>query len=145
MIQRIQSIFLLLAAAAFGGLFALPFASSDKISGSIFGDGLFNIYDHTILLALAIIGAVVAVVSIFLFKNRPLQLRLGYLVIIVSLFLPAMAAWIFFTQKEQIAQELVVEDSIGLYLPIVSFVFGILAARSISKDDKLVKSMDRLR
>ena len=37
------------------------------------------------------------------------------------------------------------DDQIGLYLPILSIVFLGLALRSIGKDEKLVKSMDRLR
>lgn len=37
------------------------------------------------------------------------------------------------------------DDSPGLFMPLAFLVFGILALRFINKDEKMVKSMDRLR
>ena len=145
MIQRIQSVFLLLAAVGFAGLLKLPFASSNMNQSPIFEDGLFNVFDNSILLVLCIAGAALALINIFLFKNRELQLRIGYLLIICSIFLPLVAIWSFYTIKENFSADLNIADSIGLYLPIVSLVGAILANRFISKDKKLVSSMDRLR
>ena len=72
MIQRIQSLFLLLAAAAAFCLFRFPFAnSSNSIEGSaIMNDSLYTIQDHVGLLALFCIAGGLAFVSIFLFNNR---------------------------------------------------------------------------
>lgn len=145
MIQRIQSIFLLLAGLGFAGLLKLPFASTDNSTSPFFEDKLFNVYDNQILLILAIGGIVLSLVNIFMFKNRPLQLRLGYILIIFSLFLPLVAAWLFFTNSASFSANAQVDDGIGLLLPGLSLIMAVLANRFIAKDDKLVKSMDRLR
>lgn len=144
MIQRIQSIFLLVASAAFFLQFVFPFANSSDAGSNFFSDMVYNIQDHPILLVLACLGGAVAAACIFLYSNRPLQVRLSYLVVILSILLPA-AAILLFLQAGNVLTDGGVEDSLGLYLPIASLVCGILAVRFIKKDDNLVRSMDRLR
>lgn len=143
MIQRIQSIFLLLAAAALLGLFGLPFASTAEpvTASALFADQTYNILDHTALTALFIIAAVVCLLSIFLFNNRKLQMRLSLLGIFGALA-GLIVAGILYSQDTagQTAQL-----GLGFGLPVVSVILTLLAYRSIKKDDKLVKSMDRLR
>ena len=71
MIQRIQTIFLLLSAGALGGLFALPLATSaTKAAAGIFQDGIFNIQDDLIMMIITGLAILIAVIAIFLFKNR---------------------------------------------------------------------------
>ena len=41
--------------------------------------------------------------------------------------------------------EKVINDEFGMYLPVAGIIFALLAYRFIQKDNKLVKSMDRLR
>lgn len=144
MIQRIQTVFLLLATLCFGGLFMAPFALSDKSVQPFFEDKLFNIQDHIVLLILTVIGAVVALVSIFLYRNRQLQMRLGFLGIISSIFLALVAAWLVYSNAQEM-HDAVIEDQIGLYLPFAALIFFILSNRFIKKDEKTVQSMDRLR
>ena len=145
MIQRIQTIFLLLAAVAFGLLFVFPFASSSTSAGELFGDGLYNLNDHVILLVLGVLGAVVSLANIFLFKNRPLQGRLSYLIVVFAVLIAFVAAFFFMGESEQMAETQVVNDQAGMYMPIIAIVSGILASVFINKDEKLVKSSDRLR
>ena len=146
MIQRIQSLFLLICAIAFGLLFIWPFAISDKSDGNLFLDNLYNVQDHILLIIMALLGSLTALVAIFLFRNRSLQSRITYFPIIFSILIP-VTALIFFTNQSGTSnvQATDIEDQAGLYLPIVSLIFGFLALRFINKDDKLVKSMDRLR
>ena len=144
MIQRIQSIFMLLASIALFSLFFIPFALSDKATSPFFEDQLFNVNDHTILLVLCILGASVCLISIFLFKNRNLQLRLGYLGIICSLFLGIVAFWLIYSNANEMS-DTNVEDQFGLYIPLISLILIVLANRYIKKDDDLVDSMERLR
>ena len=139
MIQRLQSVFLFLSSGALAGSFALPFASSDdKTSHAYFADGIFNIHDNTVLMALIIGTIVLGLVTIFLFNNRKLQLNLCLLdfgligAVIGMLIVP------FITSKA-------ISPAIGIGCPILGLVFAILAFVYIRKDDKLVKSMDRLR
>jgi hypothetical protein len=145
MIQRIQSLFLILTAGIFGVLFKFPFATSDKPSAQFLADKVFDITDHPALLGLAILGSVLAVVSIFMFKNRKLQLKLGYLIIVMAILLPAVAFLLFTNESASIDPTVKVFDQVGMFLPLGAILFASLANYFIRKDDKLVKSMDRLR
>lgn len=145
MIQRIQSVFLLLASLSFWSLFKLPFAASDKTASPFFEDQLLNINDHTLLLILSILGGLVTAASIFLFKNRTLQMRLGILNIIFSIFLIIVAVWLVFSKAPSIDSTLEISDKMGLYMPVISLILVGLANYFIKKDENLVKSMDRLR
>jgi len=146
MIQRIQSIFLLLAGGASLSLFGLPFASTTEAvsSSSLFSDSVYNLMDTPALIALFGLAGLLAIVSIFLFKNRKLQMRLTIFAFIANL-LGAIMAIVFYMQNSQDIGEQLINDGAGMYLPLVSFVLLLLAYRFISKDDNLVRSMDRLR
>jgi hypothetical protein len=141
MIQRIQSVWLFLAAAgAFAG-FGLPF-----FSGNIIGPDKTKTFQHLmatghigILLLTGLIGAL-ALVALFLFKNRVLQLRLSLAGIILSII--NIIFYYLQTQKFVPGEgSYNITASVTLLVPI----FFILAARGINRDQKLVKSLDRLR
>lgn len=139
MIQRIQSIYLLLASIASSALFGLPFATATAQPEGLLQDGSFDINDHLGLMILAGLIAVVAMGTIFLYKNRKLQMNLGKLNIVLLVALLVLAACLYSTI--QVATNL----GLGLALPILVFAFIFLANRSIYKDERLVRSADRLR
>jgi len=87
MIQRIQSIFLLLAAAAAFALFAFPFASTPNAvaSSEMFADAQYNLSDNIALLILFCLAGGLAFISIFMFKNRKTQLLIGRLAIVANI------------------------------------------------------------
>jgi hypothetical protein len=144
MIQRIQSLFLLLAGASFFGLFGLPMASSSISMEGIFSDQLYNLFDNPFLIGLCIIGGLMAIINIFLFKNRPLQKKIGYVVITMAiLFIVAALLLVLQDDSSDVMGE--INEGFGLGLPIFAIIFTLFANRYIGKDDKLVKSMDRLR
>lgn len=145
MIQRIQSLFLLLAAGGLGSLFAVPFARSKKaIEESAFlQDGLYNLSDHIALMVVFGLTALLALISIFLYRNRKLQLRLIALTLIGVLAGIALAVVLF--MRQGITLDSNIQDGIGAYLPLAAILFLALAYRFIQKDEKLVRSMDRLR
>lgn len=144
MIQRIQTIFFFLAAACFGGEFATSFASSSKGISGIFSDQLYNLSDHIGLQIIAGLGIILCIATIFLYKNRNLQIKLGYLVTTTAILLPVAAVLIYMNQMEGL-DTAEVQDRIGLYLPIGMILFALLGVRYVKKDSKLVESMDRLR
>ncbi len=144
MIQRIQSVFFLLTGAFFGGEFATSFASSSQSASGIFNDQVFNLYDHIGLQIMAVLGIVLSIVAIFLFKNRGRQIKIGYLLTTLSILLPVAAILIFTGQSDQI-EVTDINDSLGLYLPLGMIISSMLAVRFIKKDEQLVQSMDRLR
>lgn len=145
MLQRIQSIFLLLSSGAFFSLFAVSFASSDKTAVGIFSDQLYNVMDNPILIGLTVIGGALALINIFMFKNRPLQLRLSNLLIVLCILLPLVAGLLMYNEGSLNNPNVTIDDGLGIYLPIIALITTILAIRFIKKDNNLVKSMDRLR
>ena len=158
MIQRIQSVFLLIAAACSVLLFFFPLAG-------IYGDTstyLFYIYkfqnmvpgeasqfNNTAVIPLAGINAVMAVlvlVSIFMYRNRILQMRLVRLAIFLDVILVAL---IFFIYAGIIERTLFVTpdymSEAGIYFPLAALIFLLLANRYIQRDERMVRSLDRLR
>lgn len=145
MIQRIQSLFYLLAAICAGGLFYFPFATSSESASPFLEDKLFNVFDHTAILIVAGLAILLPLVAIFLFKNRSTQIRLGIFTIIMAVLVVAIAALLFINGGKEMPASAQVDDSIGLYLPLGSILFALLANRFVKKDEGLVQSMDRLR
>ena len=137
MIQRIQSIYLLIAAVISGGL-QFVFHLWENVKGVI----IFA-KDNMVYFGLFLASAVLALITIFLFKNRKLQFVLGRLNIILNFILLGL----FVYQSLSLSGETsdVSEKGIGMLLPIISIVFLVLANKAIKKDEDLVKSVDRLR
>ncbi len=145
MIQRIQSLFLFLASAGFFGQFATDFANSSAPIPQLMADQIYEVQDNPILLGITVLGGLLSAAAIFLYKNRNLQMKLSIFTVILAVLLPAAAAFLLYGEKTGIQSGVTINDTFGTYLPIASLVFGLLARNYINKDEKLVKSMDRLR
>jgi hypothetical protein len=146
MIQRIQSIFLLLASSSLGSLFinSISFADFTEPNPSVpaSADGFLNIYDDKILLGTTILAIVVSLVSLFLFKSRPNQIRLTWAMMAIDAVLIGLAAW----QIKTIGSLVPLKMTAIAFIPtILSIIFGFLAIRYIKKDELFVRSADRLR
>lgn len=91
---------------------------------------------------------VLALVIIFLFKNRQLQMKLAKLnILLIALQIAAIVVYID-TVKSAIgatSEDIVVNFKFGAAIPLLSLVLTYLAIHFIKKDDKLVRSADRLR
>lgn len=146
MLQRIQTVFLLLAFAAFTMLFLLPFATSDSPGTNLMADKVFNIQDHAILLTLCSAGALLAIVNIFKYNNRNTQVRLNYLLIVIAILLIVLSFVLFLQEGEEWLNTAQVEDQAGAYMPFSAILFAALANYFIKKDEKKIRSAyDRLR
>jgi glucan phosphoethanolaminetransferase (alkaline phosphatase superfamily) len=146
MIQRIQSIFLFLAAACGFGILAAPFATTPETvqSSSLFSDAQFSVGDNIGLLALFAVAGALALAGLFLFKNRQTQMKICRFAIIANVLGLVLAIILFWQDNANIATS-PINDGASAYLPFGFLLFGILALRFIRKDENLVKSMDRLR
>ena len=135
MLQRIQTIYLLLVAAISCGLiFVFNLWMTEEVE--VFAK------DELLVFALFLGSGLLALISTFMFKNRKSQFVLGLLNIILNLFLLGF----FVYRSLNLSGETVVsEKGIGMILPIVSIVFLVLANKAIKRDEDLVKSVDRLR
>ena len=131
MIQRIQSIFLLIAALL---CVAFLFVPSLEIN-----DLYLIAKDNIVLAILTVLSAVISFADIFLFKNRVLQIN------VVKLNFLIIFGLIGFAIYTELSDGDFAPNIIGAVLPILFLVFNALAIRFIKKDDKLVRSMDRLR
>jgi hypothetical protein len=147
MIQRLQSLFLLLASACSFGLFGLPFATTAQpdAASAIFADGVYDLKDNMGMLVLFCLSGALTLASIFFYKNRKTQLLMGRLAIVANIVAFALAIFFYLGDVKNMGSSLPVSDGLGLGLPVLFLVFAFLAQRYIVKDEKLVRSMDRLR
>jgi len=136
MLQRIQTVYLLLATAVSAGLIFVVNLWTTETGTMVFAQ------DSLLYLGLFLGSALLSLISIFMFKNRQLQFVLGRLNIILNFILLGF----FVYQSLNLSGETAVsEKGIGMLLPLVSIVLLVLANKAIKKDEDLVKSVDRLR
>lgn len=149
MIQRIQSLYLLLASGAYGSLFALPFLTTSPTNSATIvpqlSDGVLNLFDNFGLLGLTGLGSVLALVTIFLYKNRNLQGKLTGLGLLAGILLIILAVVAAQSVKTVIPADGSVQYGAGFGAPLIGMLLFWLAGRAIKKDEQLVRSMDRLR
>jgi len=135
MIQRIQSIYLLLAAIVSAGVIMVtPLYMVD--------DTQLYIMDYPIYFALTLLSALVSLFSIFRYKNRKQQFVSGRVNILINFLLIGLMLYEFFTHLKPVGNA---TYDLGIALPLISIVFIALANRNIMKDEKLVRSADRIR
>lgn len=154
MIQRIQSLYLIIAGVFVSVLFFVPVAVLSGKEGNLYlvylsgvvSEGTSNratIAESWPLLIYASVVLIFLVSIIFLFRNRMLQIRLSYVALVNLLVLAALI--FFYVWKSQNSLGGIYSMKIYFSFTFVSAVFVYLAIRGIAKDDKLVKSIDRIR
>ena len=143
MIQRIQTLYLLIVTIISGGLIFV-FSIWNQITNQVFALDLFANDDVLLKLVpvLFLISAVLASVTIVLFNNRKLQFVLNRINILINLFLLGILLYYLLMLPGGIE---ISEKGIGVFLPIASVFLLVFANRAIQKDENLVKSVDRLR
>jgi len=138
MLQRKQTLWMLLAAAC--AVLTLKFSFS---TGPSAADGKIIEYvtatSNIFLMIMTVALVVATLVNVFNYKNRVLQLRITVMLIVISL----LDIYLFYWQTNK--KFINSTYSLGSILALVIPVALIFAARGIFKDQKLVKSVDRLR
>lgn len=144
MIQRIQTIYLLLAAIVSGGLIFVVNLWELETEKVVFAKDLFLGEGLSLKLIpiLFILSTVISVITIFKFKNRQNQFVLGRVNILTNLFLLGLLIYHVLNLS---GETIVSEKGIGAFFPIIVIVLLVLANKAIKKDEDLVKSVDRLR
>lgn len=140
MIQRVQSIWLLLAAACAFLTMKFPFYSGHLTTDTLNQITPLTAVDSIPIVTLTVATAIASLITIFLFKDRKLQMRITIANLIISIIVVALY---FLNMKTNYSP---------FGLPLITCVFAfavpiflLLALRNIYKDHRLVKSMDRLR
>jgi peptidoglycan/LPS O-acetylase OafA/YrhL len=136
MIQRIQSLWLLLAAACAFASFKFPYYSGTKLNDPLLYE-LTATGSFLLMITTIAVGGL-ALVNIFMFKKRTLQLRLC----VLGILLEALLIFLYYRQVATFVQGTYALTAILHSVIVLAFV---LAARGINKDSKLVKDSDRLR
>jgi hypothetical protein len=156
MIQRIQSLYLFVVAVAGSLLFFFPMIEYlDAVKGTykLFATGMNYYSDVSVtiffwetfpLLVITLLSVALALTTIFLYKKRRLQFLLVNITVLLNVLLVALVFLLYsniFENRLQIRSTY----EFGMYIPLISLVFLILATRAIRKDEALVRSSDRLR
>jgi len=139
MIQRIQSLFLLIASLCAAFTYKFSFYSGNKLdkdNKQVF-ETLIASSNFILMITTAILVAACLYI-IFLYKNRKQQLWLT----VGAAGLSLINLIIYFTETKKFESG---AYSLTAVLSLAIPILLVLAARGIWKDDKLVKSVDRLR
>lgn len=164
MIQRVQTLFLLGVIICMASAVAFPiwektdqdtgirytldafywqeFQSAENSSGSM------NLITSEPTFYLAGIGALICLValySIFQFKKRTLQVKIGALNAFLMMAFIALATFFIYQGESKIGMDIRGIFKPGYFLPLGAMILNSLANRFIKKDEDLVRSVDRIR
>jgi hypothetical protein len=144
MLQRIQTIYLVIAALLSGVVsFVLPFWND------INGEQLMlmdlrqdeNPY-YMVVPFLFMLSGILSLIAVLLYKNRVRQINSNRLNIVINFLLLGIIVYRLLNLPGEID---ISEKGIGVFIPLLVIVFLALANKAILKDENLVKSVDRLR
>jgi len=135
-IQRIQTVYLLISAIISGGLIFVFHLWTTENDVPVFAK------DNMTYLLLFLGSTLLSLISIFQFKKRQSQFVLGRLNIILNFILLGLFVYQLLIPP---GESQISEKGVGIFMPIFSIVFLVLANKAIKKDEDLVKSVDRLR
>jgi hypothetical protein len=147
MIQRIQSVLLLDVVIVSVLLMVFPFVSYENLFNT------FTLKEYNqpfcgtwyyVAEALNILILVLALVAIFMFRNRPLQAKMANVIALLS---AGLLAVLLFTDVVKVESFLGGNKRVEWpsYLPLVSMFSSFIAGIFIKKDENLVRSADRIR
>ena len=150
MIQRIQTIYLLLVAFIMIAMLFFPlgeiFPETGDASSKFDAFGVHGQDNSAVwfLFVFPVSCTLLSILTIFFYNRRKLQIKLGYLTLFI--FVLIYIVGIFFlwnlTQKQPLAT---ISLTIVSTFPLIAFILEILAIRGIKKDEKLIRSLSRLR
>jgi len=140
MIQRLQSVYLLLAVVCL----AILFLADGAWTGSA-----ATTYSWYVPVAMGLFGLAAAggVTSVFLYKDRKRQRSLVVvlqLVVLAGLLLKVILSSLT-GGFASISSDASFEYWVGFAAPVMAYLMFLMARRGIDKDIALIKSMDRLR
>lgn len=152
MIQRIQSIWLLLASLTICCLVFIPMVTANVggIEYHIIASGLYKkvgnqttqVESYLPLFISTVAVILICLLNIFNFKRRTIQKRIIMTTIVLII---GLSFW--YSQYAKNIPGGLKDDtySIGMFLPVIAILFCLMAIRGINNDEKLLRSADRLR
>lgn len=160
MLQRIQTVFLLLAGLVMITFLFVPIWEKDNAStGETYTMTAFY-YEHLnsnsepaememtpyMYIGIgAVICAILAFLEISYYKKRMTQMKIGTLNALLMGIVMVITAWFASEKNTNVLPEIQNGYAIGIFLPGVALIFNAMANRFIRRDERLVRSVDRLR
>lgn len=151
MIQRIQSVYLLLVTILLVATAFMPigqFVGTDNITTHVFKPLGVTMADGTFqstwgLFGILILSAVIACCSIFLYRNRMLQIRMTIFgsILLVGFYIAFLV--FMFVLKDDLQASFHLKWA--LCLPVICIILNYLSFRAIYSDEVMVRAADRLR
>ena len=147
MIQRIQTVYLLISALLIASLMKLKLAdlSVNEELYTFFANGIYKgenlVYNGITILILVWIISLLHIGIIFLYKKRIAQLRI--LVFTMVLLLGLFGLFFFFSYSGFEGAKAAFK--IPVVFPVVAVILDYLAIRAIGKDEALIRSLNRIR
>jgi len=152
MIQRIQSLWLFLAAVALIAVLFLP-VGVFKLPNGLYACTAFNMTQTGavppinlpvwLIGLISVVAGFISFLAIFLFKKRGLQIRFTRIALVLKVLLLLGLVGLFYYFRN------VLDAWVGygpaVLMPLLGIVLDLLAINGIHKDDQLVKSLDRIR
>ena len=153
MIQRIQTLYLLIATALMAVTIFTPMAQffdgtqEYTLTAFALKDAAGVTAQPTIYMGILLaLAGVLPFIVIFLFKNRQLQIRLcaAEIELLVG-SLVVMGIYYYLSARLFDSVNGLGNLKLGVIMPLLSIVFVALATRAIFRDEVLVRSLDRIR
>ncbi|RIH67205.1 DUF4293 family protein [Mariniphaga sediminis] len=147
MIQRIQTIYIFLAAVLIGLLLKLNFAEL-AVDGNWYvfnamgiGSGEEMIFNGLPVMGFIGLITFLHLITIFLYKKRIGQIRLLSFTIILLLGLLGIMLYFLYAGFDGAE----VAFKVPMVFPLIAIILDYLAIRSIGKDEALLRSLNRIR
>lgn len=141
MIQRIQSLWLLLSTLCAALIWMIP------VFGGVGADNMpkaFSIHESLILMFIVALATIVPFITIFLFKSRSTQKKL--IIINIILAIGTIAAEYLLVEQFKTSFGIIQGNwQLSAILPFFIILFNVFAFRGIIRDEKLLSSADRMR
>ena len=162
MIQRIQTLFLIGIAVCMSLVLYFPIWAENNAEGTeqmvltaFKADQVALPYNSTVvpinssstiyIAILAGLASLVAIYGVFQFKNRLTQMKLGALNSLLMAGTLGLAYYNIYQFESSFSPQTQGAFLMGFFLPAIAMIFNMASNRFIRKDEKLVKSVDRIR
>ncbi len=139
MIQRKQTLYLLVVIALYVSLFFMDIASVKSADGVLFNLSLFSDIPFMVL---SILVLVVSLAALLTYKKLALQLRLSIVNIVLNVGFMAMEGYVLY-KLSTVDGEMALH--VAAFLPIAATIFAFLAFKGVSKDIFRLRSYNRMR
>jgi hypothetical protein len=154
MIQRIQTIYLLIATLIIGTLFYVPYAEISNGMGAIYCFDAKGFYPESApnaglimtsmpIVVLCAISVLFILVTIFQFKNLARQATFSRINILILIILLGLISYDVWKCTKLITGSYSMK--IALAFPLIAMVLIYMALKAIKKDEQLLKSINRIR